>query len=68
MNALDEVREAVTNVLHRKRQEWRILKTKYDAGCNDKGGPPKGLGSEIACLSREIRALESAMTELSQWR
>lgn len=61
---LNVLEEAVSNVLRRKRSEKLGLELKYSVGCHDKGGPVKGLGSEIAGLDKEIRALEAAMEEI----
>lgn len=59
------LREAIGNVLRRKRSEHLELSQKYNNGCRDKGGPVRGLGSEIESLRRQIKDLEEMAQELS---
>lgn len=61
-----ELMWAIHSVLRRKRSEMSELQVKYEAGCREKGGPVKGLGSQIEKLRQEISTLEVALSCLNE--
>lgn len=55
---MDILSQALANVLSRKRRELLDKQISYDRGCRDKGGPTKGLGSEIDGLRKQVSVLQ----------
>lgn len=58
-------RQAVANVLKRKRSEHLALSLKMSLFLEKREAPPKGMGAELEALAGQIRTLEDVINALA---